>query len=116
MNTLDFTDEPVGRADRMRGTRLDTRTTWLARLCRWLSGDWWFLEERHGRYGVWHPWKPHIWGNYVMTLENAEKERDKLNSGMSYRRCSQCGLGVDRHSNAFAEHCTNMLDYNQKDK
>lgn len=91
--------EPIdARPNRMAGTRLDSRrSTWVARLGRWLAGDWWDLEYNGVAYGVWHPWRYHRWNNYRFSLTDAKVEQRRLNSGLDYGVCPQCGCTFASH-------------------
>ena len=89
------------RPDRMSGTKLDTRWRTLSKFCRWLTGDWWFLEEQRGVWGVWHPWRFHRWENYLFTKQEAIKERDRRNSGYHYEMCEKCRTTYAGHKKGF---------------
>ena len=65
--------------DRMSGTRLDTRGSFRHVIGRWLAGDWWQLEELRGKYGVWHPWRQHVWEDYRYTKAEALAEQSRRN-------------------------------------
>ena len=69
----------IEKSDRMSGTRLDKRGSLLHAIGRWLSGDWWQLEELRGKYGVWHPWRHHVWEDYRYTKDEAKAERARRN-------------------------------------
>jgi hypothetical protein len=82
----------------MHGTKLDTRSTWWAKLLRRLSGDWWRLEEKGDVWGVWHPWKRHVWENYRFDKHDALKEQERRNSGLDYGICPKCGTTYASHT------------------
>jgi hypothetical protein len=65
--------------DRMAGTRLDRRGSLLHVIGRWLAGDWWQLESQCGKYGVWHPWRRHVWEDYCYTKTEAKAEQVRRN-------------------------------------
>lgn len=90
---------PLVQANRVSGAKLDLRDTTLGRLCRWLRGDWWKLEEKRGRYGVWHSWRYHTWENYRFSLPEALQEQKRLNSGRVYGICKNCGCTYAGHPN-----------------
>lgn len=87
------------KANRMSGTRMDNRSSRWAKLLRFVSGDWWYLEQKDGRYGVWHPWRSHRWENYRFTRDEAVKEQARMNSGMEYEICPDCGTTYAAHHN-----------------
>lgn len=87
-----------GHANRMSGTRFDYRSSWLGNPGRWLAGDWWQIEGLRHQYGVWHPWRWHVWENYRFTLVGAQRERDRRNSGRHYEICSVCNCTCESHS------------------
>ncbi len=88
----------IAKSDRMHGTGMERhRETLVARLGRWLSGDWWRLESLRGRYGVWHPWRRHIWENYRFTKAEARREQKRRNNGFDYGICEACGCTFVAH-------------------
>ena len=90
----------IDKSDRMAGTRRTwIRESWLGKLGRRISGDWWRLETIAGkRWGVWHPWRWHRWENYRFTRQEAKKEAWRLNSGRIYGICKECGCTYASHT------------------
>lgn len=90
----------MNRENRMSGTSLVwRRESFIALFGRWLSGDWWRLEAKDGAWGVWHPWRRHVWENCRFSKQDAVKEQRRLNSGMDYEICEQCGCTYASHKN-----------------
>ena len=67
--------------NRMSEPRLSRRVPLLHIIGRWLAGDWWQLEELRGKYGVWHPWRNHVWEDYRYTKAEAKAEARRRNWG-----------------------------------